>query len=232
MTWGKGGARLGHSGVAVLKPTVVSGIENCLKLACSSTQTAVLTEDGELNVFDDNLGHVHFSASHCGTVVEVYSGNGVTAIRNEQNSVFFVGKFIKQTYGLASPVVEDVKSVSFGAEHCLFLMKDGTIESFGANGSGQLGLGDKTERTAAEVVHGLNDVLAIVAGERHSAAVTCQGALYVWGASPQGYEDTLRPVTHLMTENITKLEMSKENLIALCSNVGIFSGERRILMVD
>jgi alpha-tubulin suppressor-like RCC1 family protein len=223
MTWGKGGARLGHGGGKVLKPTVVPGMEYCVKLACSSTQTAVLTADRKLNVFDDNLGKVHFSASHCGDIVEIYSGNGLTAIRNTNGVVYFVGSFMKQTYSLESPIAEEISSVSFGAEHCLLLSKDGTIKSFGANGSGQLGLGDKTERSAAEVIKGLANVRSIVAGERHSAAVTHEGALYVWGASPHGREDMLTPVKHFTSENIEKLEMSKENLIALSSNVSIYS---------
>lgn len=223
MTWGKGGARLGHGGGKVLKPTVVPGMEDCVKLACSSTQTAVLTADRQLNVFDDNLGKVHFSASHCGDIVEIYSGNGLTAIRNTSGAVYFVGNFMKQTYSLESPIAEEISSVSFGAEHCLLLSKDGTIKSFGSNGSGQLGLGDKTERSAAEVIKGLANVRSIIAGERHSAAVTHEGALYVWGASPHGREDMLMPVKHLTSENIEKLEMSKENLIALSSNGQVLS---------
>ncbi len=60
---------------------------------------------------------------------------------------------------------------------------------------------------------------ALVAGERHSAAVTNRGDLYVWGASPHGFEDMLTPVVNHYANGIVKLEMSKEHLIALDSTV-------------
>ncbi len=156
MTWGSGGARLGHGSGAVLKPTVVPGVENCIKLACSSTQTAVLTgrisfppmnssnngcvAERQLIVFDDTNGRANIDASHCGEIVNIYCGNGVTAVRNAENSVYFAGKFMKKSFGLDSPVAGEFKAVSFGAEHCLLLTTEGTVMSLGSNSSGQLGM--------------------------------------------------------------------------------------------
>jgi len=66
----------------------------------------------------------------------------------------------------------------------------------------------------------LNDVRSFIAGERNSAAVTNSGLLYVWGASPHGHEDMLTPVMFSSScSAVTKLEMTKEKLVALCSTV-------------
>jgi hypothetical protein len=43
MTWGSNGLRLGlDNSTGTAAPTVVSGLEGCVLLSCSATQTAVL----------------------------------------------------------------------------------------------------------------------------------------------------------------------------------------------
>jgi len=89
-------------------------------------------------VFED-YGQTSYDTSACGIIADIRSGNGVTSIRNVENTVYLLGKFMKKNYGLDAPIGDEFLSVTFGAEHCLLLTTRGTVMSFGRNGSGQLG---------------------------------------------------------------------------------------------
>ncbi len=89
-------------------------------------------------VFDDD-GQTSYDTSTCGDIADICSGNGVTSVRNVENTVYLLGKFMKKSYGLDTPISGEFQCVSFGAEHCLLLTPQGTVMSFGRNGSGQLG---------------------------------------------------------------------------------------------
>jgi alpha-tubulin suppressor-like RCC1 family protein len=75
-----------------------------------------------------------------------------------------------------------VRSVAAGPQHSLALGWDGRVYSWGANGLGQLGLGDKLGRPAPTLVEGLEEVREVAAGAFHSLAVTQSGDVFIWGA--------------------------------------------------
>ena len=66
------------------------------------------------------------------------------------------------------PNLENVKQISCGYYHTMFLLNDGTVKCCGNNTYGQLGLGDKNNRNIPvlipnlENVKGLHDVLNII----------------------------------------------------------------------
>lgn len=62
------------------------------------------------------------------------------------------------------------------------------VFAFGCNSSGQLGLGDFLERRAPCEVSALwaLPVVALAAGDQHSAALTASGFLFTWGANDKG----------------------------------------------
>lgn len=90
-----------------------------------------------------------------------------------------------------------VTSLSFGIHHCLFLTDDGAVFAFGKNNFGQLGSGNTVEYSTVPyhvtgVKHTAKD---IACGPNHSAALTIDGTVYMWGLNNQGQcgfvEDTV-----------------------------------------
>ncbi|PCG81670.1 hypothetical protein CIB93_34110 [Streptomyces sp. WZ.A104] len=55
----------------------------------------------------------------------------------------------------------DIRSIDAGASHSLALLPNGTVESWGLNTSGQLGIGTLTNQDQASSVTGLRGVAAI-----------------------------------------------------------------------
>lgn len=72
-----------------------------------------------------------------------------------------------------------------GRDHAC-LIDGGRLFCWGANGSGQLGVGDLLDRFEVTRVGDDDDWLAISGGERHSCGIRAPGALYCWGDNSQG----------------------------------------------
>jgi alpha-tubulin suppressor-like RCC1 family protein len=73
-----------------------------------------------------------------------------------------------------------------GSSHSVALRADGTVWSFGYNGSGQLGDGTNNQKTSPARITTLNGVVAIAAGDSHSLALTSDGRVWTWGANGSG----------------------------------------------
>jgi alpha-tubulin suppressor-like RCC1 family protein len=85
----------------------------------------------------------------------------------------------------------DVGSVSLGKLHTCALEKDGTVDCWGDDGSGQLGrgMGPESPATPAKVQRNgapLAGIVSVAAGARHTCAVHMGGIVYCWGAGDQG----------------------------------------------
>ncbi len=73
-----------------------------------------------------------------------------------------------------------------GRNHALYLADDGTVWAWGANGNGQLGLGDTTPRYEPVQVPGLTGVVQVSAGLYHSMALRGDGQVFIWGQNTYG----------------------------------------------
>lgn len=76
--------------------------------------------------------------------------------------------------------------VAGGSNHSLAIAKDGTVWAWGANSSGQLGIGDTTGHSGLVHVPGLTGIVAVSAGNEFSLALAGDGKLYAWGRNVQG----------------------------------------------
>jgi len=82
-----------------------------------------------------------------------------------------------------------VVSVSTGLDHSLAITEDGEVWSWGYGGNGQLGHGDTDNQPYPKRVMGSlagRDVVHVTGGWSHSAAVTRDGTLHVWGGDSDG----------------------------------------------
>eukprot|EP00941_MAST-03F_sp_MAST-3F-sp1_P003078 g3078.t1 len=115
-----------------------------------------------------------------------------------------------------------IATLSTGAHHTVAVGTNGLVYSFGANNSGQLGVGDRTIRTLPSVVEKLRDLKfeqgvawsSVVCGSQHSLVLGYDKAgevvLYGWGSNMNGQlaikkctQKILRPV---------KLEIKNDSL--------------------
>jgi alpha-tubulin suppressor-like RCC1 family protein len=80
------------------------------------------------------------------------------------------------------------KSIGAGLGHSLALQSNGTLWAWGSNFSGQLGTGDKLDKTAPVQVQnaGAAPYVALAAGDAHSVARQADGTLWSWGRSASG----------------------------------------------
>lgn len=83
---------------------------------------------------------------------------------------------------------QSLVDVQTGREHCILLDDSGKVYTFGAGSKGQLGTGqldDHLDPIQVEALAGIK-IVKIAAGGWHSAAVSDQGDLYMWGLNGNG----------------------------------------------
>jgi len=81
----------------------------------------------------------------------------------------------------------DVVSVGAGHSHSCAVMNDWTVDCWGSNSSGQLGIGSRFPALSAPgTVTGLADVVGVEAGISHTCAWTGSGRVLCWGSDFRG----------------------------------------------
>ncbi|PYK98960.1 MAG: hypothetical protein DME19_10490 [Verrucomicrobia bacterium] len=81
------------------------------------------------------------------------------------------------------------KAMAAGSSHNLAIGDDGQLYAWGNNFSGQLGVGDTTNRflpTRVALPGGVTRWVAVAAGYSHSVAIGDDGQLYAWGSNQTG----------------------------------------------
>mmetsp|Transcript_25549 Transcript_25549/g.19330 ORF Transcript_25549/g.19330 Transcript_25549/m.19330 type:complete len:147 (-) Transcript_25549:123-563(-) len=86
-----------------------------------------------------------------------------------------------------------VKKCAAGVDHSLILTDDNQVFSCGSNLDGNLGLGHTYSSDSFLSVHGLPAPLQAISAGRHSAALTQDGRLFVWGPVFFGDKPLLTP---------------------------------------
>ncbi len=78
------------------------------------------------------------------------------------------------------------QTVAAGASHTVVVKPDGTVWTWGANASGQLGDGTLIGKTTPTSVDSLSGVTAVAAGANHTLALKSDGTVWAWGANANG----------------------------------------------
>ncbi|MDW8247053.1 MAG: hypothetical protein RMJ84_10790, partial [Sandaracinaceae bacterium] len=79
-----------------------------------------------------------------------------------------------------------VAGISTSGDHTCAWTESGRVACWGANGSGQLGIGPHGNRTTPTPVLGLNEVIQVSAGLLHTCALRRNGRVYCWGSNELG----------------------------------------------
>ncbi|EDV24451.1 uncharacterized protein TRIADDRAFT_56257 [Trichoplax adhaerens] len=130
-------------------------------IACGDEHTVVVTENGRLFTFGNNeWGQL---------------GIGSNKTRNKPTTV----KALKP---------EKITHVAAGRFHTLAVTDSNKLYSFGQGSEGALGHGDETDLNMPTSIESLEDkdVNIIACGGYHSAAITKNGELYIWGSNSEG----------------------------------------------
>ena len=228
-------------------PCLVEGLSNyrCFKISCGWGHTAVITEEG--NVFTWGVGEFGALAtgsnqnawapvkcliprSMRGLNVSCGSRHTVLVVEENMNKVLLVsgsgeagqlgtGKREKEFSFVAVNFNEDPVQAAAGIFHTLVLASSGNVWATGGNSFGQLGLGNKKSTSRFEKV-AVDGVVVKVAAGNHSAAVTENGQLFIWGTGVFG--EYLSP-TRLSVGFIKDVDIGGSFGVALDTNGRLIS---------
>ncbi|TGL37819.1 chromosome condensation regulator [Leptospira perdikensis] len=175
-TWGRnnfGQLGTGTSTGDLTNPTInkLSTISNVVSIGFNQNSSLAITEDGSVWTWGANaVGQLGM-----GNIGDLQTAATDAGPRNPPRKV---------------PGITNAVMGVYGFDHVLILKKDGTVVSFGSNSVGQLGNGaggTGTYSSSPVNVIGLpTDIIQVIAGSDHSAALTKSGDVYVWGKDQYG----------------------------------------------
>lgn len=102
------------------------------------------------------------------------------------------GYLLSDLAGTSEHIMQNVKMASVGRNHVIMLKQDNTVWLCGENGDGQLGNGQPDNGKRSDDLFNykpeqvLSDCVFISAGNSHSAAITSNYDLYLWGDNSCG----------------------------------------------
>ena len=205
-----GTRRLGPAGWFVLAQGGIAIAGAAAQLAAGSLHTCARTDAGGVSCWGSNsagqLGDGTTNEKSPGTpvaipglvgVLEVTTGAFHTCARLADGSVRCwgwnasgqVGNGTTDLQSIPSPVTGLSRAVALaaGGYHTCAVIDDGTLSCWGNNLDGELGGGQRsTRRVIPAPVPGLQGVVAVVAGMRHTCALLDAGTVWCWGANDRG----------------------------------------------
>jgi alpha-tubulin suppressor-like RCC1 family protein len=238
-----GNGSTGTSLVPVLV-TAISGVSHLTHVSRVSEHGCARVSDGSLRCWGKNSsGQVgDGEATLNGEVTIVETPATVMVTTGEFNSCALIDNGTVRCWGAntsgtvgngqtSAPVklpatvsnLDGVINVSLGRLHACALTASGGIYCWGANESGQLGLGDLDDRhTPAEV--DMDAAVSIAAGDRHTCAVMATGDVQCWGLNEHGqlgtgdFASTVWPEAVLSVDLVVDVVAGKDHTCALRSN--------------
>jgi len=123
------------------------------------------------------------------------------------------------------PNLGSIVGVAGGTRHTLALLSDGTVKSWGANTSGDLGVGTRSGAGTVTPAESLSPItvnlpvpaIRVIADNFHSMAITASGEVWSWGDNTRGGNGRAEPFDQAP---VPGLVLSAQRLIAIGNNHG------------
>lgn len=163
-----------------------------IKAKAFSGTTESPTTMGEFDLIGDvATGGAHSLALKTAGDVWAWGLQSKGRLGNNASSATNITSPVASSY--SSGVISDARMLAAGLDHSVILKNGGTVWSYGANTTGQLGDNSVTYRaTAVQVKKGtgatdwLTDSVSVAAGDGFSAALAASGQVYTWGSKLAG----------------------------------------------
>ena len=201
---------LGDTGGRATFTQVTANADNIKKVYCGREHTFILKNDGtlwgcgyngngQLGLGDTN-NRTTFTqiTTNTDNIKSIYCGAGHSFILKNDGTLWSCGNNAygrlglgdtthKYTFTQVTTNADDIKSVYCGGYHTFILKNNGTLWSTGYNGDGQLGLGDKTNRTTfTQVTTNADNVKSVYCGYYHTFILENDGTLWSTGYNGDG----------------------------------------------
>jgi hypothetical protein len=125
--------------------------------------------------------------------------------------------------------LDGIIAVQAGDSHSVALKKDGTVWTWGYNGSGQLGDGTTLRSSLPHKVAGVSNVKSIAAGKGHTVVLKHDGTVLAWGANLSGqsgngdYNNCLSPTQVSGLQGVEAIAAGQFNTLALKKDGTVWS---------
>ena len=184
---------------------ITANTDNVKSVYCGGNYTFILKNDSTLwGCGNNGYGQLGLGDTTARTIFtkiindvkSVDCGRGHTIILKNDGTLWGCGRNSYGQLGLGDMTnrhtfiqittnTDNIKSFYCGDNYELILKNDGTLWGCGRNANGQLGLGDKSDRTTfVQITTNTNDIKSICCGECHTLILKNNGTL--WGT---GYND-------------------------------------------
>ena len=211
-------------------PVRVWGISSSASsIACGYYHTVVLLVDGTVRTFGrNNYGQLGVNdTSDRSTPVQVWviSSSAVMVAAGFQHSAVVLADGTVRTFGRNSSgqlgvndaterltpaqvwgISSSATAVACGRLHTCVLLANGTVQSFGYNAYGQLGVNDQTDRSTPVQVLNITNATAVACGNYHTCVLLADGTVRTFGRNAfgnLGVNDTTDRSTPVQVLNIT-----------------------------
>jgi alpha-tubulin suppressor-like RCC1 family protein len=208
-------------------PVEVQARNDIVAIAAGYYHSLALKSDGTI-LFWDNNGFIPVVMSRASKTIAISAGEAHSMALQSDGTVLSWGSNSSGQLGDGTTTTQtnnaqpnpvsvvsanNIVSIAAGGHHSLALKSDGTVLSWGYNGSGQLGDGTTTSQSTPVAVATTDNVISIAAGSYHSLAIKSDGTLLSWGSNIG-----LIPVSVGGASNIIAIAAGYEDSFALKSN--------------
>ena len=175
-------------------------------------------------VFGGSQGNTDYDFTPTGEITQIAAGHDHSAAVTKDGDLYMWGS---NSYTPVK-IMENVTAVSLGSYHSAAITKDGSLYMWGYNNYGQLGNGSSGNyEKSVSPIKIMENVAAVSLGCWHSAVITKDGSLYMWGDNEYGElgNGTTNKLTRpqRVAANVQSVELGNYHTTAVSKDGGLYT---------